>query len=341
MKIIQVYDKLGNHGGVQKILFNLDEYLLKQGFDPYIAGAVSFNDFYFKNTINKDRYFYLSLRNILHFRKSIVISHSRKITTFLILLNKIFHLKIKIIHVSHSIFKDKRYLTLYPKNIIAISYAVKDNLIKYFKVPKKNIQVIYNGVEDTLVNFKPISYNYNNKVKIVLIGRIEELKQQVKIVDYLSGKLNNNISIDFVGNGSQVKLLQETIKKKGKKNFKYIPFNNQVDTLIQKYHYTLLFSEKEGLGLTLIESCMVGRAIITRGNNGCKACSEICIDKYNGLISNTFDDLIKTLNNLIYISEEEYVQLCKHARKQFKEKFTKKMMFQNYLEYINKVRGEL
>lgn len=337
MRIIQIYDKLDRHGGAQSVLKVLDNYMKSKYKHVYIASFCDYQDLFFKNEIYSDRYLKLSTASMHHFKGSIIISHSRKMTTLLVLLNKIFHLNIEIIHISHSIFNSGKLYTLYPKNIIAVSNAVKDNLTKYFNIKEQNIKVIYNGLEDIKSNLEYPTQN-KNTIKIAYIGRIEDIKQQVTLVSNLSGQIDKNIKIDFIGNGSEVDELKATIKSKDiNNNFNYIGFYKDIPNRILKYDYVMLFSKKEGLGLSLVEGCIVGKPLITKNSGGCEACGEVCMDKYNGFIVNTFENLISTLSNLRNISNEEYIEMCKNSRKVYAEKFKLEIMLSEYSEYIDKI----
>lgn len=336
MKLIQIYDKMDRHGGAQSVLMQLNRYFQSKFSSAYVCSHVSYEIFYYKNNLSKNKYIKFTMKNIFLFKGATVVSHSRKTTTYLILLNKLFFLKMNIVHVAHSIFKNKKYTTLYPKNIIAVSHAVKKNLIEYFGVKEQNIAVIYNGITDAKIDNPTLEYDKNH-IKIVLIGRVEVVKQQLKIVQNLNGKISKNIHVDFVGDGSQVEELQNLIKKSNS-NFCYVGFNNDIPKLLENYHYVMLFSEKEGLGLSLIEGCMMKKPLISRGTGGCEACSEVCIDEYNGFVVNTFDELIKRLNTLQNISKEKYEAMCINARNHFEEFFREDSMVEKYVSYIFKLK---
>lgn len=339
MRIIQIYDKLDRHGGAQSVLMNLDRYFNDSNIESYISGSIEYEMFYFKREVLKNRYMEFKLSNIFKFKNSIVISHSRKLTTYLVILNKLFSLKIKLIHIAHTVFQNKKHFTLYPKNIIAVSHAVKKNLIEYFNISEQQIDVIYNGIDDSQQSNRLTYYRQDENIKILLVGRIENIKQQVKLVDELSEKIANNIIIDFAGDGSQVNELEEIINFKGKKNFRYIGFHKEITSLIKDYHYILLFSQNEGLGLSLIEGIMMGKPLISRGIDGCEACSEVCVDKYNGWIVNSFSDLLQLLNSLQNVTEEDYLRLSLASRKHFEKHFKKETMLNSYYAYLQKVEN--
>lgn len=335
MKVIQVYDKLDRHGGAQSVLITLDQHFLSKNIDIFLSGLNCYEDIFFKDTVAKNRYITFKLSNIFSFSNSIVISHSRKITTLLIVANTFLRLNCKIIHVSHSIFLSKKKFTLYPKSIIAVSNSVKQNLVEYFGINETNITVIYNGIEDLINEIEIPTYRQNNEIKVLYVGRIENVKQQIKLVQKLSGSLNKNIKIHFAGDGSEVEELERLINKNGHENFKYIGFQKNIPALATKYHYVMLFSQKEGLGLSLVEGCMAGRPLITKGINGCEACAEVCFDEYNGFIVNSYEELTNCLNQLNQIKDGRYHQLCVNSRRVYKEKFQLNRMLSAYTSYID------
>jgi glycosyltransferase involved in cell wall biosynthesis len=337
MKIIQIYDKLDRHGGAQSILRTLDEYFTHQFEEVYISGLSNYDDFFYKSEISKKRYIKFSILNIFSFSNAIVISHSRKLTTLFVLMNNVLNLNSKIIHISHSIFDSKRFLTLYPKNIIAVSNAVKKNLIDYFNVPEKNVIVIYNGIKESNIY---INKKVNSDIiKIIYVARIEDVKQQIEIVENLSSKIKPNIQIDFVGDGSKVDELKIAIKRQSNDNFRYIGYSNNIIQLIENYDYVMLFSKKEGLGLTLVEGAMLGKPLISRGNNGCEACAEVCIDGFNGFITNTFDELLQVCNNLDNISKIKYEQMAINSKEVYSRNFRLNTMLEKYKKYILEIKN--
>jgi glycosyltransferase involved in cell wall biosynthesis len=119
-----------------------------------------------------------------------------------------------------------------------------------------------------------------------------------------------------------------------------LPVSQNFTKLISEYHYVMLFSQKEGLGLTLVESCMVGRPVITRGNDGCEACAEVCIDQYNGFVTNTIEELEKCLNSLVKVNSQKYDELSVHAREIYNQKFQLQTMLSKYVDYLENIWKE-
>ena len=332
IRIISTYTTFKNPGGAEKVLFKLHNFFKKQGYEVYAASFDNYEDIKNKVDILNDEF--INIKKLLtndYLKNSIVLSHHRKVTTFLKLLN-LFENNFKLIHIAHSVFYNLKYFTLFPCNNITVSEAVKRNMIEYFKVKEKNITCIYNGIEDKNKNLNQL-HNFNkDEIKIIYPARICKVKMQLELVDYLKDKLDKRIKIYFAGDGEDTEELKEKLKNLS--NFIYLGKIENLNELYHEYNFNLLYSEKEGLGLTLVEACMFGIPSIIRN---LEACKEVIIDQYNGFVVKKLDELLQTLNNLPNLSEDEYINLCKNARKVYEEKFTEEKMFSEYLNYIKNI----
>lgn len=327
--LINIYTKFDRFGGAQNICFMLHKKLM--GDNKLLMGQTSFKFIHKKYPyINQDEYLKFSVKNIIRYKDFIFISHHRKITTYLMLISNIFLLDLKVIHVAHNEFYSHKNLNLFPVNIIAVSNKVKKNLADYFRINNRGVKVIYNGIEDKFIERSSNSYN-NQKIRILYPARINKVKQQVQIVKSLRDELSSRITIDFAGTGDDFNKLSQLCE--GTSQFNCLGFTN-INETISKYDYVMLFSKNEGLPLSLIESCMYGKPILANNVGGNL---EILTDSYNGFKLTSFETLAKELNNLLEVSNEEYSQLSKNARKIFTEKFTLCRMCDQYMEVINLV----
>jgi glycosyltransferase involved in cell wall biosynthesis len=280
--------------------------------------------------INKKSYLKFSIKNILKFKKHIFISHHRKITTYLVLLNKIFFLNLKIVHVAHNEFFTLNQISLFPNFIIAVSNKVKTNLIEYFHITEQRISVIHNGLEDKLKSKTLKKYNQQD-IRILYPARINNVKQQVILVEYLNNKLNRNITIDFAGEGDEKDKLSEICKNTNQ--FNYIGFV-KIEEVINQYDFIMLYSKNEGLPLSLIEACMFQKPILANDVGGNL---EILKDGFNGFKLSNFESLQNKLNQLQFLTNKEYRILASNARQVFEKKFSSKKMYSQYRNIIEEM----
>ena len=93
----------------------------------------------------------------------------------------------------------------------------------------------------------------------------------------------------------------------------------------------MLFSKNEGLPLTLIESCMYGKPLLTNNVGGNL---EILEDGGNGYKLSEFTNLHLELNKLKNISPKQYENIAINARETFLSKFTYSQMIARYQDVL-------
>lgn len=324
MKVVSLYHNFRNRGGAQNVALQIAHYFCER---PIVMTNTPINliDKYYAD--KNIEFTSFSLKKIFKNRNSIFISHSRKQTTVLCLLNKL-GFDLKVIHVAHNLFYNKKHLTLFPKHIIAVSYSVKDNLVDYFRVSPTSIEVIYNGEKDYFNS--NLQVNKDNITRIIIAARICPVKRQVALIKSIKGKVPNDIQFCFAGNGEDLEELLTIID-----NDPHFSYEGQIDMFdaLYGFDYVCLFSEKEGLPLSLIEGCMFSKPLIT---NAIKPCLEVNRSGKNGLVFDTFEDLICGLPDIPRRNSQEYRELSICSRKIYEEYFTEEMMLNNYFDYIKR-----
>lgn len=328
--IVTVYPRFVNKGGAQDMAISIAKGLAK-GKNPIIM---------YDNPVIRDDYrnqeidfVKMTISNIRKYYKkdAIFLSHHRKTTTYLKLISLFcFGNNLKIVHVAHNTFNTLRNFTLFPNKIVAVSKTVRDNLIDYFKIPPERITVIYNGIIDT---FQPNRTNTPDSeiIKVLFIGRIEPVKRQIQFYERTNGKIDSKIKIYFAGVGSDY----ENLKQLTKGSDQYIALGLiDIHTELYNYDYVCLFSEKEGLPLSLIEGCMFAKPLLT---NAIPSSLEVNHKGYNGLVGNTWEDIINMLNSLPNLTRDHYRQLGTHSRDLFEKEFDYNVMICKYEDLLKRI----
>lgn len=331
MRLITVYTSFANKGGAEDVALTLA--LGLSGDEKPIA--LHLGSFVFHNyaSLGID-YKKFSLKNIQKYHNAgdIFISHHRKTTTYLRLISiLLFRNNLRIIHIAHNTFTSLKYFTLFPSHNIAVSECVKKNMIEYFKVPPNRIEVVYNGLIDRFhSNNNYVSIN-EGTINILFLGRIDPIKRQVEFAKYAKNKLNDNIRIYFAGIGDDYETLKKLIAKDY--HFEILGLINPYENL-PKFDYVCLFSEKEGLPLSLIEGEMFGKPLIT---NDIPPCLEINKDGETGFVNHSWSEIIECINSLPHRNKSEYKRLSSNARKSFDSNFNYNSMIEKYKDYINSI----
>ncbi|MDE7412812.1 MAG: glycosyltransferase family 4 protein [Muribaculaceae bacterium] len=324
-KIFQLNTDLYRVTGIQRVVMDIHE-ALKEDFNPLIIGTIPFKRLHPNLNIKKTEY--RRLKNPLILRHSVVIIHQRILLPFMWVLSRIPWLDIDYIYVHHNLLYGKRKLSLFPKNIIAISDSGIKNLTEYFKVPLDNINKIHNCVRE--YKYIPKERTFNpGKITILYPAGVTEVKRQLEIVDHLRGKLNPEIKIIFAGTGPLLKELKE--KCRDDNQFQVLGFREDIPHLMRDSDFTMLFSKHEGLSIALIESTMTGTPIICNNVGG--NC-EIVEDNVNGYIVDSWDELTDKLNSLNSLSPETVKELGVKSRNKFNT-FNFKLFKKKYVDFFS------
>lgn len=330
MNLINIYSKFSNVGGAQKMCLSLHKGL-SQYKDFNKAFVTSFTDYdaideSYQSIIKASEYLkFNALKLIKSYPKAIYISHHRKTTTLLVLASKFLNQKIKIVHVAHNEFTNLKYVTLFPKHVIAVSQGVKTNHENYFKL--NEVHVIYNGLQVPKGKQRK-EYN-NNDIKVLVSGRIAKVKQQLEIVKVLKDKIPQNIQLWFAGTGELYQdLLQITEQNL---QIRVLGHIDNMESVCTSVDYIMLCSLKEGMPLSLIEGASFGLPIICNDVGGNM---EILDEDFNGFQIKNLEHLPEILKKISNLTRQEYQRLSDNSLKTFKEKFQMETMLSEYHNYI-------
>lgn len=333
IKIVSVYPNFANRGGAQDVTLQLAE-RLNEGTVPVVLVETRFADIV-SDYREKARFVLFSWKAVrsLADENTVFLSHHRKSTLLLMFFNLLFRKKLHVIHVAHSTFSNLKWLCFFSKRVIAVSNGVKENLMDYFCLPEERITVIFNGIKDyrNCLNNK----TENKEIHILLPGRICPVKQQVEIVRQTRGKLVSHLHVYFAGTGEDVELLKKEIENEVQ--YHYVGFLDMAKNL-NRYDYICLFSQKEGLPLSLIEGCMFGKPLIT---NKLPAVLDVNKADETGFVFSDLASLAEGLNDLPMPDSEEYKRLARNARYRYEEMFTEEKMITQYQQIITEEMSDI
>jgi glycosyltransferase involved in cell wall biosynthesis len=194
--------------------------------------------------------------------------------------------------------------------ITTVSFATRNELLKYVNTDPRKVKVIYNPVPDF---FEPSKKTFNKAEPVILqigtkanknIGRLIEALETIPCHLQIIGKLSEEL---------QHKLLNARIKH----TVSYSLTNEQI---IQKYHEADIISfvsTFEGFGLPIVEGNAVGRVVVT---SNVSSMPEVAGDAAH--LVNPFDvnsirnGFLKVINDDLY--REQLVKAGFENRERFK-----------------------
>lgn len=326
IRIISVYPNFANRGGAQDVTIQLAE-RLNENSSPIVLTETRLIDIVpdYQSRVKFVPFGWKMVRELAN-ADTVFLSHHRKSTSSLMLFSFMLGKKLHIVHIAHNTFNTLRWFCFFPKTMVAVSNGVKENLVEYFHVPDKSVTVIFNGIKD-FRNNRNVKTN-TNEIHILLPGRICSVKQQVEIVRQTRGKLAAYIHIFFAGVGEDVVLLEKEIANE--LQYHYIGFID-INENLNRYDYVCLFSQKEGLALSLIEGLMFGKPLIT---NDLLAMLDVNKAGETGFVFPDFTSLVEGVNGLPRPDSEEYRRLSLNARMRYEDVFKEEKMIAKYKEII-------
>ncbi|EOU2000539.1 glycosyltransferase [Clostridium perfringens] len=170
-----------------------------------------------------------------------------------------------------------RYFNVKP---IAISNMIMESIESEYKISKKNIKCIYNGIDTTV--FSGEKAKINNSINLISVGRFTEQKNHKMMIEAFSKALkkNNNLKLILVGDGILRREIENIVRKKGiysKVEFRGVKSN--ICNELKRAHIYISSSLWEGLPITILEAMSCGLPILCTDVGGNKD-----VVKENGIL---------------------------------------------------------
>jgi glycosyltransferase involved in cell wall biosynthesis len=229
------------------------------------------------------------------------------------------YLKVPYVTTCHGFFKrrlGRRIFSCWGERVVAISEAVKNQLIGDFRVDRERIALIYTGIE--LDRFmQRISPEKKEAIKrrwrlskapvVGTIGRLSPVKGQdvlLKAAEKLVGNFSD-IKVLLVGNGPDENRLKDLSATLGlKENVIFADSIEDTTEILPAIDIFVLPSIEEGLGLSLMEAMASGKPCIASRVGGIESLIE---DGITGILFDPgdSDDLARAVRYVLNNSERQ------------------------------------
>jgi glycosyltransferase involved in cell wall biosynthesis len=301
---------LANHlniGGITSYVLTLATGLKKRGHNVYVASSrgtllgrfnqedITYIPIPIKTKAEISPKIIISLFKLKERIKDIDIVHSNTRVTQVLgcLIQRYFHKP----HIStcHGFFKKRltrRLFGCWGLKVIAISEAVKEHLIKDFRVKPEDIRVIYNGINvdrlrtqnSELKTQIKESFGLGKGPLVGIVARLSDVKGHIYLIQAMKMVLTRlpNVQLLIVGEGRMKEALVKLTKESGiEKNVFFIPEVCDTTEVLSIMDLFVMPSLKEGLGLSLMEAMASGLAVVASDVGGIR---NLIQDGYNGLL---------------------------------------------------------
>lgn len=350
-------------GGAEQVIFNLVDHTDKQMFEIDILcledvigplGEMIADRGVAVSTLGRKPGFDLTL--ILKIRKHIInkkieILHCHQYTPYIYGVLASIFTPCDVIFTEHGRFypdtrKLKRIivnplLSLITKKITAISSATVDALVKYENFSRKDIELVYNGLDDSKYNDrvhedsnKNLLLQYGIKSSAFVLGtvaRLDPIKNQPLMLHALKKVLNRypDTFLLIVGDGPERDTLQNLSDDLGiTERVIFTGFRNDAYKFYNIMDIFLLTSFSEGAAMTLIESMASSLPCIVTDVGGNP---EIVIDQQTGFVisSGDLEQLVSSICELIE-NPDKREKMGKAGRLNYEEHYTIDKMVNSY-----------
>ena len=265
--------------GVSKVYLNLAKLLQSGGYNVYFVirqNIVEFdtsflNNFFIisenitttlDNLIEKEKIDYIISNNVEYCQKLSNISQ-----------NKVFYS----VHMlwGERLFKQLRFKKIWQlrkeykdKNVIAISSAVKNDLLNKIKIKPKRVEVIYDYFDFEEIDKKSNEYSVDIKNYIINIGAFSSEKNHKLLIETYK-KLDTNYDLVLIGDGKLKSKIEKLVSKYNLKDrVHFLGFLKNPYPYLKNAKLTLLTSKNEALPGVAIESIFLNTPVVSTDSKG-------------------------------------------------------------------------
>ena len=286
--------------GVSKVYLNLSKAFRSYGYNTYIIIRENIIDFN------------ISGQNVVIFEKNITKNIDdfieEKHIDFIISNNVKFLENIKnlsqdniyySVHMlwSERIFKNFRFKKLWElkkeyknKNIIAVSKAVEDDLLKKIKIKPKKIEIIHDIFDFHDIDIKSKEFIPEENSYILNIGAFSKEKNHKLLLEVYKS-LDTNLNLVLIGKGKLEKKIKDYAKKLGiEEKVKFLGFQKNPYPYIKNAKLMLLTSKDEALPGVAIESLYLNTPVVSTDSKGIR---DILTNEFESFICKNKNELIQ------------------------------------------------
>ncbi len=189
----------------------------------------------------------------------------------------------------------KKNTARFSSKLIAISSAVKKDLLLNYNLKKDKVETIFNGVDFKNFLFQDKKANNSGKIVFGSIGRLSEQKNYSLLLKALSHFKGFDFKLMIVGEGELRSDLEREIVNLGLSDkVELLGERRDIASFLSKIDFFVLSSKWEGLGIVLLEAALFKLPVLASNTGGIV---DIIKDGERGILfeNNNLDSLVEKL----------------------------------------------
>jgi glycosyltransferase involved in cell wall biosynthesis len=230
-------------------------------------------------------------------------------------------------------------LNLFTDKITVISEATKEALVIYENIPRRRIEVVYNGIAplsydvDQVAHLKKKYGIADNEICLGTVARLDPIKNHTMMLKAFKQVIDEGIAAKLliVGDGEERQNIETLIYQLNLNDLVILAgYEAKPQAFIAMMDIYLLSSLSEGTSMTLLEAMSLGKPCVVTDAGGN---SEIIEHRVNGLVS-TNDDALQFARAISKLAGSDIlIKKMGHASySRFKDTFSANTMCQKYKE---------
>jgi glycosyltransferase involved in cell wall biosynthesis len=242
--------------------------------------------------------------------------------------------------------------------IIAVSRAVKENVVHYDKISPEKVRVLYNCIDPSKFQRNSDGQEVRRRFGIGpedyligVIGRLEEQKGHIYLLEALARLVSEfpQIKVLIVGKGNLRPFLEKKAQELGlSKNVLFLGVQKPINPILEALDLFLLPSLWEGFSLAILEAMSMGLPVVATAVGGA---AEVIHSGIDGLLISPKDvpGLVAAIRDAVQ-HPKKFLEMGQNGKKTVSENFSQAhhlaMLQDLYLEVLNRkgilpIGGEL
>lgn len=241
------------------------------------------------------------------------------------------------------VFKIINFLLYFANAIVVLNKYDRDYLFRHVGIRLNKIFVLPGeGVDTDFFQYNEPSHS--PEFNFLFIGRLIKDKGIYELLgasEILNGKYSNSFCVTIVGlpdygNPTTISYLNvEQIKKTP--YIRYVEHTDNIERYIMQSDVFILPSYREGLSMSLLESCSIGRPAIVTNVPGL---NDLVEDNVNGFLcpSGSTILLFESMEKILTLNKNELVTMGENSRAKVIDTYNLDSVYKVFLEILNSTK---
>ena len=205
--------------------------------------------------------------------------------------------------------------------VVVVTPSDADYVVQNYRIPRKKITVVPNAVDEVRYSYLPSTTPIQDKLKIVLIGRLVEMKNFHGVIE-AAGRMNHPCEITIIGDGPYKSVLQ-TIAEKHSIDVTFLANidNDDVPRVLNEHNlFMIIQTHASGMPKVILEAMSAGLITIS---SDIRAHRELIQSGVNGFLCGlSVDEIASSIGEVLAMTSGELDKIRLQARQDIEKNYS-------------------